>query len=49
MAPRLMHEMTVEEARAGLRQTQTVLLPVGVVEQHGYHLRPDGLLPGGKC
>lgn len=36
--PRLMYEMTVEEVREGLRQTQTVLLPVGVVEQHGYHL-----------
>ena len=35
---RLMYNMTVEEVREGLLDTRTVLLPVGVVEQHGYHL-----------
>jgi creatinine amidohydrolase len=35
---RLMYEMTVEEVRNGLKENQTVILPVGVVEQHGYHL-----------
>lgn len=35
---RIMYEMTVEEVRNGLRETQTVILPVGVVEQHGYHM-----------
>jgi creatinine amidohydrolase len=33
-----MYNMTVEEIRQGLKETQTVILPVGVVEQHGYHL-----------
>jgi creatinine amidohydrolase len=35
---RILYNMTVREVRAGLRETQTVLLPIGVVEQHGYHL-----------
>ena len=35
---RIMYNMTVEEVREGLKETQTVLVPVGVVEQHGYHL-----------
>lgn len=35
---RIMYEMTVKEIREGLKETQTVILPVGVVEQHGYHL-----------
>ena len=35
---RIMYDMTVKEVAAGLRQTQTVILPVGIVEQHGYHL-----------
>ena len=35
---RIMYNMTVREVREGLRETQTVLLPLGVVEQHGYHL-----------
>jgi creatinine amidohydrolase len=33
-----MFNMTVEEMRDGLKETQTVILPVGVVEQHGYHM-----------
>lgn len=35
---RIMYNMTVEEVREGLHDTRTVILPVGVVEQHGYHL-----------
>ena len=30
--------MTVKEMRAALKKTKTVILPVGVIEQHGYHL-----------
>jgi creatinine amidohydrolase len=33
-----MYEMTVRQVREGLREMKTVLLPAGVVEQHGYHL-----------
>jgi len=33
-----MFEMTVEEVRAGLEVMKTVVVPIGVVEQHGYHL-----------
>ena len=36
--PRLMEHMTVEDVRAALRKTKTVLIPLGVTEQHGYHL-----------
>lgn len=35
---RLMFEMTVDEVRNGLAEMRTVVVPVGVVEQHGYHL-----------
>lgn len=35
---RVMYNMTVEEVRDGLKQMETIILPVGVVEQHGYHL-----------
>jgi len=35
---RPMEAMTVEEVRDGLKETRTVILPVGCVEQHGYHL-----------
>ena len=38
MAVKRMVEMTVKELRQTLRRTQTVLLPVGLCEQHGYHL-----------
>ncbi len=36
-----MGEMTVEEVRAYLESNKTVILPYGVVEQHGYHLPLD--------
>ncbi|NLN19148.1 MAG: creatininase family protein [Firmicutes bacterium] len=35
---RLMEFMTVKDVEEGLRETQTVILPVGCVEQHGWHL-----------
>lgn len=35
---RMMFDMTVRDVEEGLRETQTVILPVGIVEQHGYHL-----------
>lgn len=35
---RIMFDMTVQEIIAGLAETRTVVLPVGIVEQHGYHL-----------
>ncbi len=34
----LMEEMTVEDVRGALSRTRTVLVPLGVTEQHGYHL-----------
>lgn len=34
----IMQYMTVEEMREALKQTKTAILPVGVIEQHGYHL-----------
>ena len=36
--PLLMEHMTVEDMREALERTQTVLVPLGVTEQHGYHL-----------
>lgn len=35
---RLMFEMTVREVEDGLASMRTVVIPVGIVEQHGYHL-----------
>ena len=35
---KIMYEMTVEEVREGLSEMKTIIVPVGVVEQHGYHL-----------
>ncbi|MHB9035729.1 MAG: creatininase family protein [Armatimonadota bacterium] len=35
---RIMFNMTVQEVRSGLEEMKTVIVPVGVVEQHGYHL-----------
>ena len=35
---RIMFEMTVQEVRDGLRETQTIIVPIGITEQHGYHL-----------
>lgn len=34
----LMENMTVKDMEMALKATQTVIIPVGVVEQHGYHL-----------
>ncbi len=34
----IMNEMTVKEFKKVLEKTKTAVLPVGVVEQHGYHL-----------
>lgn len=34
----IMENMTVAEVRSALRKTRTVLVPLGVLEQHGYHL-----------
>ncbi len=33
-----MEEMTVKDMHAVMTKTKTVIIPVGVVEQHGYHL-----------
>lgn len=33
-----MGKMTVADMKAAMEQTKTVIIPVGVVEQHGYHL-----------
>lgn len=35
---RIMEFMTVEEVRESLKDTKTVIVPMGVIEQHGYHL-----------
>ena len=35
---RIMADMTVKEMREALKKCQTVILPIGCVEQHGYHL-----------
>lgn len=35
---RIMYNMTVKDIVEGLRETQTVIIPVGMIEQHGYHL-----------
>jgi len=34
----LMEELTVLEIRSYLERSQSILLPVGITEQHGYHL-----------
>lgn len=36
--PFLWEEMTVREIGEAIRRTRTVLLPLGVIEQHGFHL-----------
>jgi creatinine amidohydrolase/Fe(II)-dependent formamide hydrolase-like protein len=33
-----MGEMTVKEIREYLKTNKTIIVPYGVVEQHGYHL-----------
>jgi creatinine amidohydrolase len=35
---RIMEYMTVNEVREGFENTKTVIVPMGVIEQHGYHL-----------
>lgn len=35
---KLLEEMSWQEIEAGLRETQTVILPVGATEEHGPHL-----------
>lgn len=35
---RIMEFMTVDEVQEGLKVTKTVIVPMGVIEQHGYHL-----------
>ncbi len=35
---RIMYTMTVPEVREALKVMKTVIVPIGVVEQHGYHL-----------
>lgn len=35
---RIIYNMTVKEIIDGLKETQTVIIPVGIVEQHGFHL-----------
>lgn len=35
---KIMEFMTVDEVRKGLESTKTVIVPMGVIEQHGYHL-----------
>ena len=37
---KLLEEMSWLEIEAGLRETQTVILPVGATEEHGPHLPP---------
>ena len=38
MKTNLMENMTVKDVRTALKKVKTVLVPLGVVEQHGYHL-----------
>ena len=38
---KIWEKLTVAEMREALRETQTVLVPIGVTEQHGYHLTLD--------
>ncbi|MBI3991218.1 MAG: creatininase family protein [Candidatus Omnitrophica bacterium] len=35
---RIIEFMTVKEVREGIKKMKTIILPVGVIEQHGYHL-----------
>lgn len=38
---RIWEKMTVAEMREALQEVRTVLVPIGVTEQHGYHLTLD--------
>lgn len=35
---RIIYNMTVKDIVEGLKKTQTVVIPVGMTEQHGYHM-----------
>jgi creatinine amidohydrolase len=35
---RIMYNMTVKDIVDGLKETQTVIVPIGMIEQHGYHM-----------
>jgi len=35
---KLMFNMSVKEVREGMKQTKTVIVPIGITEQHGYHM-----------
>lgn len=35
---RIMYNMTVKQVREGLKTMKTVVVPLGITEQHGYHL-----------
>ena len=39
-----MEDMTVKDMQEAMKKTSTVIIPVGVVEQHGYHLPYINLL-----
>lgn len=43
-----MEDMTVKMVREYLRRKQSIILPLGVIEQHGYHLplKTDALIAG---
>lgn len=45
----VMENMTVKQVREYLRRKKSVILPLGVIEQHGYHLPlcTDALIAGG--
>lgn len=49
--PLLWEHMTVSEIRRALESTRTILIPVGCIEQHGYHLptRTDCYNAEGIC
>jgi creatinine amidohydrolase len=38
---KIWEKLTVAEMRAALQESRTVLVPIGVTEQHGYHLTLD--------
>ncbi len=35
---RIMYSMTVKDIMDGLKETQTIIIPIGMIEQHGYHM-----------
>ena len=36
----IMGNMTIETVREYLKSKQSIIIPIGVIEQHGYHLPP---------